>query len=100
MNEDDKENISPDQRPFNIDIENPMVDFRLVLHLTTTKFGIKSTEIIKKLPSQLIITLKTMVYVFDEKSSINRNIKVSELFSANAKTLNKLMLQSTNMSDF
>uniref|UniRef100_A0A7S3N539 Uncharacterized protein n=1 Tax=Euplotes harpa TaxID=151035 RepID=A0A7S3N539_9SPIT len=54
-------------KPFEIDIEKPVIDFKMMLYLTTTKFGIKSMEIIKTLPSHLIIMLKTIVIIFDEK---------------------------------
>ncbi len=90
----------PREKDFKIDINNPMIDVKLIVYLSNTKFGVKSVDIIKTLPSQLIVTLKTLVYVFDEKNSINKNFKVSELFTANSKTLDKLNLPNTNMSDF
>lgn len=96
--DNDKENTSP-PKPYNIDIENPIVDFKMILYLTTTKFGIKSMEIIKTLPSQLIVILKTVVVVFDEKS-LSRNIKATDLYTANLKTLNKLGINKDAFSEF
>lgn len=90
----------PVPKPSKINILSPKIDFKLINYLTTTKFGIKSTEMIKTLPSQLIVQLETIVYVFDEKNSLNKNFKVSEVFAANMKTTEKLGLPPTNMSDF
>jgi tRNA/tmRNA/rRNA uracil-C5-methylase (TrmA/RlmC/RlmD family) len=59
-------NITP-SKPFKITLEDPKIDFKMIHYLTTTKFGLKSMEIIKKLPSQLVILLKTIVREFDEK---------------------------------
>lgn len=59
-------NITP-SKPFKIILEDPKIDFKMIHYLTTTKFGLKSMEIIKKLPSQLVILLKTIVREFDEK---------------------------------
>ncbi|CAI2364932.1 unnamed protein product [Moneuplotes crassus] len=95
---------SPDKKPsidnFKIDINDPKADVKLIVYLCKTKLAIKSMDIIKTLPSQLIVTLKTLVYVFDEKNSINKNFKVSELFAANSRTLGKLGLLNSSMSDF
>lgn len=85
---------------FKIDINDPKADVKLIVYLCKTKLAIKSMDIIKTLPSQLIVTLKTLVYVFDEKNSINKNFKVSELFAANSRTLGKLGLLNSSMSDF
>lgn len=54
-------------KPFKINLGDPKIDFKMIHYLTTTKFGLKSMEIIKKLPSQLVILLKTIVREFDEK---------------------------------
>lgn len=82
-----------------INTENPVIDFKMMLYLTTTKFGIKSIEIIKNLPKQIFPILKTFVIMFDEKNA-SRNFKASELFTANLKTLNKLGMPKDSFSDF
>ena len=98
--EDDKENTLPVNNSYVLDPLDPKVDFKLIVYLASTKFGLKSMEVIKTLPSQLIITLKTLVYIFEEKSSQNKSFKVNDLFLTNAKTLDKLSLPSINISDF
>lgn len=86
-------------KPFSVDIENPKITFKMILYLSTTKFGLKSQEIIQKLPSQLILMLKTLVMVFDDKN-VGKNYKVQDLYTANLQTLRKLNLKESNMSDF
>jgi len=64
--EEDKENYDLSSA-FDIDINNPKVDHKLILHLSNTKFGKKTIDIIKDLPSLLIVTLKSLVVIFDDK---------------------------------
>ena len=68
-NEENKDENMQTIKPFKIDINNPVVDYKMMMYLTTTKFGIKSIEIIKKLPSHLIVMLKTIVVLFHKNSS-------------------------------
>lgn len=95
--EADKEN--QEERPYTIDINKPIIDFKMLLYLTTTKFGMKSIEIIQKLPSNLIVMLKTLVVEYSEKHS-SKNFKVVDLHTANLNVLNKLGLPKGSMSDF
>ena len=96
---DSKTNSANENKPFDINIENPVIDFKMMLYLTTTKFGIKSMEIIKNLPKQIFPILKTFVIIFDEKNS-SKNFKASDLYTANLKTLNKIWMPKDSFSDF
>lgn len=100
FNKEAKEEPKPPVFELKVDFLNPKVGMDLINTLWTTKFGSNGIEAIKTLPSSLIVSLKTLEYVFDERNSINKNFKVSELFTANSKTLDKLCLPHTNMSDF
>jgi Cdc6-like AAA superfamily ATPase len=55
------------EKHFDIDLEKPEVGIKMVLYLTTTKFGIKSIETIRTLPTNLQLILKTLTIVFDDK---------------------------------
>lgn len=103
INEEQKdENSSPNEgeilKPV-VDIENPKIDYKMLLYLINNKFGMKSFEIIKTLPSHLILILKTLVYVFDDKN-VNKSFKANELYTANLRMLDKLNLGDSNISDF
>jgi len=98
-NIDSNKSVITSEKPFNVDIDNPFVSFKMVLYLTTTKFGIKSIETIKSLPSHLKLMLKTIVFVFDERN-LSKNFKTHELYTANFKTVNKLKIEQPNFSDF
>ena len=97
---ENKENTLPIKNSYRFDPEDPKIDIKLLMDLISSKYGLKCMQVIKNLPSQLIIILKTLIFVFDERNNQNKSFKVSEVYTQHLKTLKKLNLIQTGMSDF
>ena len=82
-----------------VNFKNPKIDVRLILHLSSTKFGMKTLDVIKTLPTYQIVMLKTILVAFGDNNQ-SKNIKIADLQKTYKKTLSKLGMPNTSQSEF